>query len=613
MEQKNSFLKSKVRSKITFSASPLGFLLAACGGGGGTLSIGSSSTNNVTDDSSSTNNVTDGSSSTNNMTDDFSNSQLLSDFNYQYVSTNETYSVPENTVNSNFDQNYAVVYTSGFHEQISTKSLPMPSDIEIAGLIFTDPNDVSITDDIWNSNTTPTKVSYSFFNKDLMLLDENAYTSSLSDTVYNGDFVSFTATEKVEIKRILGEFEKVANIQFIEVDEVNNQVGVIRFGRTAEDLGGTTRGFTKQPNPYWQGSGDIWITYDSLTKNIGEGKFGSHVLLHELGHAVGLEHPHEGNFLMPSNLDNSQFTLMSYKDPSWAWQGGQYTTGDFYLSSSLMVYDIQALQYLYGANGNHNVGNTIYKFDSSERIAISIWDAAGEDLLDFSDFNIGCEINLVSGTYSTIRYPGWNVIDNFGIAFGSDVENVKGSNGSDTITGNDLNNEIMGYNGNDIMYGGDGDDVFDQASDSRNGDDTMYGGKGDDIYVVGKSNNDLIIELVDEGYDIVYVQHSMKLPENCEEIRGLGSRNFFLEGNNLDNAMHGGSGNDRLTGHDGADKFLLYLGMGQDVVTDYNSNEGDQVLLAFGLDVYSFANTNDGASYTLSDGSSLELIYEIII
>ena len=32
---KRTFIKSNVRSKITFSASPLGFLLAACGGGGG--------------------------------------------------------------------------------------------------------------------------------------------------------------------------------------------------------------------------------------------------------------------------------------------------------------------------------------------------------------------------------------------------------------------------------------------------------------------------------------------------------------------------------------------------------------------------------------------------
>ena len=67
-----------------------------------------------------------------------------------------------------------------------------------------------------------------------------------------------------------------------------------------------------------------------------------------------------------------------------------------------------------------------------------------------------------------------------------------------------------------------------------------------------------------------------------------------------------------LEGGDGADGFLLYLGMGNDKVIDFNSSEGDELLLANGLTGYQFANTSTGAVYSLEDGSSLELVYELI-
>ena len=76
--------------------------------------------------------------------------------------------------------------------------------------------------------------------------------------------------------------------------------------------------------------------------------------------------------------------------------------------------------------------------------------------------------------------------------------------------------------------------------------------------------------------------------------------------------MRGGNGNDTLTGHDGADKFLLYLDMGNDVVTDYNPAEGDEVVLTFGLTGYDYTVSSDFVLYTLSDNSSLQLNYEII-
>ena len=50
---------------------------------------------------------------------------------------------------------------------------------------------------------------------------------------------------------------------------------------------------------------------------------------------------------------------------------------DYIVSSTPMVYDIAAIQYLYGANMNHNSGDTTYSFDPDTPFIEAIWDAGG--------------------------------------------------------------------------------------------------------------------------------------------------------------------------------------------------------------------------------------------
>lgn len=280
-----------------------------------------------------------------------------------------------------------------------------------------------------------------------------------------------------------------------------------------------------------------------------------------------------------------------------------------------MVYDILALQFYYGANISFNEGNTRYQFDPSKPTSLTIWDAGGEDIIDISNFRNGCEIDINDGSYSTIEYSGWNAEKNLGIAFDTFIENVSGSQGNDIIVGNELNNEIFGNNGDDLLYGGAGNDIFNWKSDSRGGRDTMHGEEGNDVFFLSKYSNDTVVERFNEGHDIVYVenQNLYNLPANIEEVRGLGALSLKLNGNELDNILRGGSGDDALTGSAGADDFLLYLGMGKDIVTDFDVTEGDEVVLAFGLSEYSTSYLDAGMLYSLSDGSSLELQYDVII
>ena len=507
-----------------------------------------------------------------------------------------------------YDQSKSENYLSEFKGITSTKKLSGHNAID--GLLFPSNEDTTKTA-YWDTNTTENTISFSFFDPNLALLDEANYSAGPDYLrIYNNGFHEITEAQKIAIREALGEIQKVINIQFVEVIEQNNEVGTLRFGISQDSLG-SAYAQAVPPGSYWAADGDIWFERAFHNLDLSKGNYEFRTILHETGHALGLSHPHEGGAqILKSYLNSRNFTQMSYEDPTWAYFKNNYT-----ISETLMVYDIQALQYLYGANETYNIGNTRYQFDDAKPISISIWDAGGEDIIDLSNFSIGCDVNIDDGAYSTINYSGWNAKNNFGIAFDCFIENVSGSQGSDIIRGNELNNELLGNGGDDIMYGGPGNDIFDWKTDSRSGNDTMYGGLGDDVFVSGQYSSDTIIEYMDQGHDTVYVemQGTYQLPDNVEEVRGLGMSPLTLIGNSLNNTMRGSSGNDILSGGVGADDFLLYLGMGEDVVLDFNTLEGDEVLLAFGLEKYQVTESELGILYTLTDGSSLQLYYDTTV
>ena len=596
-----TFIKTNFRSKVNFSASPLGFLLAACGGGGGGEASSESNSSMITIPEIINTSGSFGSNS--NRLGTFS-AENINNFSGEY-SGSDTVSPPQ------LDQSHAENYLSGNKD--NTAYVDLTGKNEVDSILYEAWNDPTKTE-IWKGDGTSKTISFSFFDPWLKLLDENDYgtaTSGKRTDVYNNDSYEFTEIQKEAVRLALGEFEKVANINFVEVLEQNNEVGTIRFGITSDSLG-SSAAFAFGPGDYWPSSGDIWLDNKHYKADLGKGTFKYATVLHELGHAMGLAHPHEGGAdTLKTALDSSNFTIMSYEDPSWAYFGSG-SSRYFTISESLMVYDIQALQHMYGVNTDYNSGNTKYEFDQNKPTSLTIWDAGGEDLFDFSNFNYGCDIDLNDGAYSTIRYKGWNPVENYGIAFNTFIENVSGSQANDIIIGNELDNEISGNNGNDKLYGGGGNDVFNWATGTRWGVDTMYGGTGNDTYVLSNSS-DIVVELVGEGVDLVYTPTSYSAPSNVENVFGFGNRgSLTIKGNNLDNVLRGSRLDDLLEGGDGADDFLIYLGMGNDKVLDYNSGEGDEVLLAYGLTSYQFSNTSTGGIYSLEDGSSLELVYEFI-
>jgi Ca2+-binding RTX toxin-like protein len=169
---------------------------------------------------------------------------------------------------------------------------------------------------------------------------------------------------------------------------------------------------------------------------------------------------------------------------------------------------------------------------------------------------------------------------------------------------------LHGTAGNDTLTGGAGNDYLDGLA----GADQMRGGKGDDIFFVDNTG-DAVIELANEGFDIIHSSISYTLPANVEElvldepatprppvplppnaigpgIYGTGNAlDNILIGNSQANKLSGGSGNDildgragndQLAGGTGNDTYLLGRGDGHDAIVEDDSTVGNFDIAAFG-------------------------------
>jgi Ca2+-binding RTX toxin-like protein len=145
---------------------------------------------------------------------------------------------------------------------------------------------------------------------------------------------------------------------------------------------------------------------------------------------------------------------------------------------------------------------------------------------------------------------------------------VSGTSGNDNMQGTAGNDSLYGSSGNDIINGYAGNDVLYGAA----GSDRLLGGLGDDTYIVDAL--DTLVELANQGTDVVQAQISYTLGDNLENLILTGNSSINGTGNALNNTFVGNSYNNIFNGAGGTD-FVSYAYSNYGVTVDL-SNTGSQ-------------------------------------
>ncbi|MEW5963624.1 MAG: M10 family metallopeptidase C-terminal domain-containing protein [Pseudomonadota bacterium] len=372
---------------------------------------------------------------------------------------------------------------------------------------------------------------------------------------------SWTEAEKAAFRTALQTISNVANITFEEVASGGELIEHLVSDQQLTTILGTDlyNGWHNPPSP--TGAHGFFVRDASYFNDasLQKGGNGFWVFIHEVGHGLGLEHPHStwhgsglfqgvtkdkwtdrGNF----GLNHGYYTMMSYNQPNDG-SGYGWTYGGV---GGPMALDIAALQELYGANTTYNSGNSTYWLPGSNGDGTywtSIWDTGGTDEIAYSGaLDVVIDLRpatLVQG-YGGGGYfsAAAGIYGGYSIANGVDIENARGGSGNDVLIGNHLVNVLNGGAGNDLYITDDAADIIIDSS----GIDMLQSGVDTSLM-----SRPMIENLRLTGSAVYGFGNDLD-----NGLIGSAGRNV-LDGGNGDDWIYGGRGRDTLTGGDGADTF----------------------------------------------------------
>lgn len=311
-------------------------------------------------------------------------------------------------------------------------------------------------------------------------------------------FQALNDEQRDRVRDAFAYLSKVVDVQFTEA----GSGGDIQFGSNSQ---AQSAGYARYPN---EGS-QVFMANNAAGFNSGwdQGSYAWQTLLHETAHALGLKHP--GNYnaggggtqgpYLSGRADNRNNTLMSYHDAANVTRV-VYDNGSFSKSAvnagTYQGYDIEALQYLYGASTT--VTAQSYSWEDGQDFSNTLWNPnAGSEInlanqtgLNVVDLRAGkrssiaivdpySDMPFTKAEYAALKSgdklltsligkPTYTGVNNLLIAAGSQFTRGIGGSGTDSFVANTVGGHVDGGGGDDNLYwtGGNLEAVGGQGNDT---------------------------------------------------------------------------------------------------------------------------------------------------
>lgn len=412
------------------------------------------------------------------------------------------------------------------------------------------------------------------------------------------------------------------NIEFLQVKDPGGAAGStgsvdirIFFG----PIPGSIAGVAFYPVKAIGGiAGDI--LFDTLLPHNSEQDKFRGLVLHEIGHSLGLGHVSSNSVLTPVlsetelQPDDELGIRLIYGAQDGAESiykiksGGRFDILD--ASANVVVVGNSLQNSIYGDDGDNEIrgegGHDVLRGREGDD---SLEGGNGHDTLiggqgaDVLDGGLGIDVADYNGSLSGIVLDLLAPNGTGGDATGdtlTGIEKIIGSQLGDVISGDGLANKFIGRRGDDDLTGLGGNDTL----KGKSGNDTLDGGTGNDS-LEGSGGNDSMIG--GSGDD------TLRGNSGDDTLEGGAGEDRLRSGSGRD-ILDGGADDDRLRGGGQADTFVFADGHGDDVIEDFNTLSLFEVIDLSGLSGFnSFADvqaaaTNTGAGVLIDTGADSSIL-----